>query len=496
MLTPNKEKKEIHLFVNYTRWVFFVFFFLWGTFLSSQERFRRNPPPPDPLPVLHLPNLQSQNLTNGLALSVIRKENLPIINLWLVVRTGESSSPDGSPGLATLTNRMLSKGALNIAAAQLEERVEYIGGYFSHVTFPDYSIMGFSFLEQNLDDALYIISQIILRPAFSRIEIENVKRAIRYEHLANMRDPEYVARWLLLKILFADHPYRKGFYDDDMIRNLTRSEVVSFFSRYFRPNNALLVLLGNLNFPTATRKVSSFLNTWPKGELRYEPVESPNANKKMRVCFIDLPNTNDATIFMGNVIPAATDEDYFPFLVFNQVLGGTPNSRLFMNLRESKGYAYYAFSAIEIFKSCSVFSLKCRVRPEVVYSSVMESLKETERTLKNKISTSELEEAKSYLIGNFPLGIETRERLSMKISENLALELGNEHWNDYYENIMLINSNKVFEAVQDTPLLTPVVVIVGDQKKIIGHLREFREVEIYNDKGILLQKLKWEGEDS
>jgi hypothetical protein len=84
----------------------------------------------------------------------------------------------------------------------------------------------------------------------------------------------------------------------------------------------------------------------------------------------------------------------------------------------------------------------------------------------------------------------------MKFSENIALELGNAHWNDYYENIMLINSNTVFEAVQNAPLLSPIVVIVGDQDKIIGNLHEFKEVEIYNDKGRLVQKLKWEGEDT
>jgi len=163
-----------------------------------------------------------------------------------------------------------------------------------------------------------------------------------------------------------------------------------------------------------------------------------------------------------------------------------------MNLRESKEYAYWAFSEVEFFKNFNVFFVKAKVRPEVTYSSVMEILAETKKITDKKIPSFEIEQAKSFLIGNFPLHIQTFDNLSAAVSEIKALNLGEEHWEKYYDNIMLINSEKAFEMARTYPLLSPVVVIVGDSHKIIDHIQEFTEIEIYNSKGILLQTIKKE----
>ncbi len=177
-------------------------------------------------------------------------------------------------------------------------------------------------------------------------------------------------------------------------------------------------------------------------------------------------------------------------IVLNQVLGGTPASRLFMNLRESKGFAYYAFSEIDLFKACGVFFIRAKVRPEVAYDSVMEILKEIEKITKEKMPSYEIEQAKSYLIGNFPLKIETFDDLSLKVAQIQAFQLGEEHWSKYYENVMLIDSKKVFEIAQKFPILTPVVVIVGDIKTTLEHIRQFDEVDVYNNKGILQYSIR------
>ena len=195
---------------------------------------------------------------------------------------------------------------------------------------------------------------------------------------------------------------------------------------------------------------------------------------------------------MGNVISTMTSQEVFPLIVLNQVLGGTRISRLFMNLRESKEYAYWAFSEVEFFKNFNVFFIRAKVRTEVTYSSVMEILAETKKITDKKIPSFEIEKAKSFLIGNFPLHIQTFDTLSTAVSEIKALNLGEEHWEKYYDNIMLINSEKAFEMARTYPLLSPVVVIVGDIHKIIDNIQEFTEIEIYNSKGILLQTMKRE----
>jgi zinc protease len=458
--------------------------------IMSQERFRRSAPYPDPLPEFKLPAIESALLSNGLALSVIQRDDLPIITLRLIIFAGESFSPERFQGIAAMTTKMIGRGTSTLSHSEIQEIIEAGGGYFSSSAFPDFAMFTLTFSEEYLDRGLETLSQMILQPSFTRREIENVKRSMFYDIVRKSSDPEIVTRRQLFQMLFRNHPYKKGIYNEDVIKNLNQNILSVFFDRYYRPNNSRIILTGNLNLSTATRKVSRYFNTWKSKEMKFSFISPPEPNKELKVCLVDVPQERDVTIYMGNIISPLASNDYFPLLVLNQVLGGTPNSRLFMNLRESKGFAYYAFSQIELFKACGVFFIRAKVRPEVAYASVMEILKETEKTTKERIPSYEIEQAKSYLIGNFPLKIETYDDLSLKVAQIHAFQLGEEHWSKYYENIMLIDSKKVFEIAQKYPVLTPVVVIGGDIKTTLEHIREFDVIDVYNNKGILQYSIK------
>ena len=462
-----------------------IFIFILEFPLFSQERFRRIPPSPDPLPKLNLPEIESAILSNGLSLSVVRQENLPIIYLRLIILSGESSSPEDLPGLASFTANMLSQGTRDLSSSDIEEAIESVGGEFSSAVYPDYSIFSFAFLEDFLDDALNLLAEMILQPSFSKKEIDNVLRSMYYDLLGKNSDPEFIAKRLLFQILFKEHAYQNFSFNEDGLRKFEQKDIISFFDRYYRPENTKLILVGNLNLSTASRKVSSHLKTWRKSELQQFRLPPPKPIDKLKICFVNIPEAKEVTIYLGNAVSSISDQEFFPLLVFNQVLGGTPFSRLFMNLRESKGYAYFAFSNLESFKNAGVFYLNIKVKPEDTYFSIMESLNEIQRITKEKIPNFEIEQAKSYLIGNFPLKIETFDSLSLKVSEIQAFNLGEEHWEKYHETLMLINSENVFEATQKYPLNPPVVVIAGNINIISKYLQEFEEIEVYNPKGIL-----------
>ncbi len=461
-----------------------------NSLIIGQERFRRSAPYPDPLPEFILPPIESTLLSNGLALSVIYRDDLPVITLRLIILAGESLSPERFRGIAAMTANMIGQGTSTLSHSEIEERIESGGGYFSNSTYPDYSLFTLTFSEEYLDEGLETLSNMILRPSLSRREVENVKRSMFYDLVRIASDPETVAKRQLFQILFKDHPYRKNIYTEDAIRNLNQTILSTFFDRYYRPNNARIILTGNLNLSTASRKVSRYFNTWRNKDVKFTFIPPPDPNKGLKVCFVDIPQEKDTTIYLGNILSPLPTKDYFPMIVLNQVLGGTPASRLFMNLRESKGFAYYAFSEIDLFKACGVFFIRAKVRPEVAYDSVMEILKEIEKITKEKMPSYEIEQAKSYLIGNFPLKIETFDDLSLKVAQIQAFQLGEEHWSKYYENVMLIDSKKVFEIAQKFPILTPVVVIVGDIKTTLEHIRQFDEVDVYNNKGILQYSIR------
>jgi len=315
-----------------------------------------------------------------------------------------------------------------------------------------------------------------------------------YDLVEQGSSPDFLAKRQMLRILFANHPYQKSTFNEEVIKNLTQKDLVPFFYNNYRPNNAHIILTSNLDLETAAIKVRRYLQRWQKREMRpAQPLSPESNNKKIRVCFIDTPKAKEATLYLGNVVIPATDPDIFPLLVMNQVLGGTPNSRLFLNLRESKEYAYQAFSQIDYYKNFSVFFINAKVRPEVVEASIQEILNEIRSITNKNVSTFEIEQAKSYIISNFPLQIESLADLTAKVAENKALNLGDDHWKRYYENIMLVTSDKVFELSRRIPLLTPVVVVVGDSNIVLNQFGKLiKEVEIFNDKGVYLGTYKFD----
>lgn len=457
--------------------------------LFSQERFRRNPPFPDPLPVLTLPEIESATLSNGLEISTIRQQDLPVISLHLIVYAGESFSPDTLPGLATLTANMVNKGAVGLSSSRITETIETIGGRFASETRPDYSVISFTFLEDYLDTALETLGKMILQPTFPVIEVQNVIRTMHYDLLGRKSSPEFIARRTLLRVLLENHPYRKIAFNETVTRNLNRDQLLSFFEKYYRPNNAKLILVGNLTLRTAVRKVSRYLNTWENRRINADTVNPPQPNDSLKLCIVDLPEEEDIMITIGNTILLRDHDDYFPFTVLNQVLGGSPHSRLFMNLRESKGYAYFAFSSVELYKTCGILIIQERVRPEVIFESIIESLHEINRISSEIVPDYELEQAKSYLIGNFPLRIEDPEYFSSRIAAIQAFGLNEAHWNSYYKSVMLINPENVFEIARQSSLRTPVVIVVGNVQNLIP-LSERFDLNVYDSKGDFQYVLK------
>ncbi len=457
--------------------------------LSAQEKFRKTPPLPYPLPDLDFPALESFMLENGLQVSVVQRKPQPFIDIHLIILTGESLSPDDLPGLASFTANMLFKGAIGLSASQIEEQIEYIGGDFSVSTYPDYSVFSITCLNEYLNEAVKLLGQLLIQADFPKIEVNNVKRDMFYNIVRNT-NPELLGRKLLFQIMFRNHPYEKYVFNSSVIKRLNRKDLLTFYDKFLIPNNARLLIIGDVNLSEVTNITGQHLSQWVKKNVETYHIKPPAPKTKPKICFTDLTKADETTLFIGYILPKEKTEDYFSYLVFNQILGGSHISRLIMNLRETRGYAYWAFSGIELFKNCDLFYVKAKVKTEYLYPSVTEILREIGSLTMNKIPNHEIEQAKSYLIGNFPIQISGHKEFSLKASEILALDMEEIYWKNYYENIMYVNSSSVFKALQNIGFLNPVVVIVGDKDVVLDHIKDFEEVEIYDNEGIFQYKLK------
>jgi predicted Zn-dependent peptidase len=456
------------------------------TFAGAQERFRRTPPLPDAQPQeLKLPPIERVFLPNGLSVATVYRPGTPLVTLQLVVRAGEIDSPPERPGVAALTARMIGKGTKLLSAGAIEDMVESMGADYSVEVLMDYTVFTFHVLEESLDRALFVLRFMVLDAQFTERELASVKRTAYYDLYNRKKSPEFLAWRQFLRTLFENHPYQTATYDEDVIKFISTKDVASFYARFYRPDNAVVLVSGAINGATVGKKIGLHFATWVRQPVERAVPAPPAPNARDRVCYVEDPNAADATVFVGNVIMAASDPAFFPFLVLKHVLGGTTQSRLFMNLRESKAYAYYAFSETEFFRSCGVFWARARVTPEFIVPAVREIVREIKALSAEAPVPAEIEEAKSFLIGNLPTRFESLEGFAEWMARVVALDLDEGQWDKGPERLKLVNVERVRAAAQNYLAGKPLVVIVGRPEWLGLYLREFDTIEVYDNGGAL-----------
>jgi predicted Zn-dependent peptidase len=457
---------------------------------DGQERFRRTPPLPDSFRELRLPEITSIPLPNGLTLSVTPRPGSPLVTIQIVILAGERDSPQNLQHAAALTARMIGRGAREFSADDLENMIESMGGDFSAAVFMDYTVLTFHVLGEHFGRALDVLRLMVLAPEFKDSEVSTVKRVYSYELRELEKDPLLTGRRQLLRVLFEGHPYQASTSSWDVIKYIGAKDLQAFYTRYYVPNNAVFVVSGDVDGPAVAREVGRRFNSWVGRSVERPPLPPPPVNSKERICFVDQPTSQDAVIFVGQLVMSPTSPDYFPFLVLNQLVGGTMNSRLFMNLRESKGYAYEAFSEAEFFGTCGVFCARAKVTSETIHDAVQEIIKEFRDLASEKFQPAEIEEAKSFLVGHLPLRFEPLQGYAARLAQVVALGLDAGHWNRITDSLMLVNTENVLEAAQKYLAAVPVVVIVGNRQWAAEALKDFNLVEVYDSTGALKTNLR------
>ncbi len=457
---------------------------------ASQERFRRMPPVADPRQELKLPAIETATLPNGLTVGAATRPGSRLVTVQLVILAGESHSPARTPGVAALTARMIGRGTKILSAEDIENSLETLGAEFWVSVEIDYTVLNLEVLEENLDRALLELRFMVLEPQFEDKEANTVKRILSYELRDREKDPTFLGRRQLLRTLYSGHPYQVSGYGYDVLKNVTARDIAGFYSRFYRPNNAAFLITGGLDLAGAVRKASQYFGTWVRQPVDRPIPPAPKPNDRERVCFVNVPALQEAFVFVGNLAMPMTSPDYFPFLVLNQVLGGSIGSRLFMNLRESKQYAYDASSEAQFFHTSGVYWAQAVVVPERIYPAVQEIVREMRILASERAVTAEIEQAKSYLVGSYPRKFESPEGFASVLSQVVALGLGDAHWNQAPESLMLVNTEKVLETAQRYFPAPPVVIIVGNGAWGVEAIKDFNLVEIYDVNGNLTMTVR------
>lgn len=451
---------------------------------GAQERFRRTPPLPDAQPLeLRLPQVETFVLANGLTVAAARRPETHLVTLQMVIRAGVVDSPADRPGVADATARMIGKGTKMLSSEYIENMIESIGADFSATVFMDYTVLTMTVLEESLDRAVYILRLITLEASFSERELAAVRRSAFWEMQGRKKDPEVLGWIQLLSVLFENHPYHAAAYSEKAIKFITTRDIEAFYNRFYRPGNSAIIVSGPIDGAAIAQKIGSHFGAWSGPAPEWMPPPPPPQNSRDRICYVEEPDLDAATVFAGNVVMGSSNPDFYPVLVLKQILGGTTMNRLFQDLREDKGYATYAFSEMEVFASCGVYWARARVHPESLGPAVREILGEISDLATGPAVPSEIEEAKSYLVGSLPLRLESPGGFAEWLARYVALGLGQGQWDRGPEEIKRVDAELVRLAARKYLAARPAVVIVGRPEWIGAYLGDIDAIEVYDAAG-------------
>lgn len=454
----------------------------------SNEQWRKNPPTAPPPRPFKLPTITSYKLDNGLQVQLIEDHRVPFLTMALGIKAGSTYDPKDKLGLAEMTADMLNEGTASKKSKEIADETDFIGGGLKAVSDFDFTIVSGSALSKYSDRLVDLLSEIVFHPTFPEEELKLAKTNLTQALAMKRSEPDFLVEERFNKVVFGDHPYSVVAPTPQTIENIARKDLQEFHDSHYLPNQATLVIVGDFDAAHLKQQIESKFGTsiWKSGTMpvvQMPPLPKQNGRK---IYLVDRPGSVQSSIKLGNVAISKTDPDYFPVALANQILGGAAHSRLFLNIREQKGYTYGAYSSVSAHRQPGPFSAEAGVRTEVTAPSLEEFLYELNRIRDVKVSDKELKDAKTYLVGSFQLGLETQAGLAQRLLELKLYDLPDNYLETYADKVMAVTPDqirKVARRVIDNNNI--VISVVGDASKIKQDLQYFAPVEIYDTSGKL-----------
>jgi zinc protease len=433
----------------------------------QSEEFRREPPVPLPPRPLNLPTPEEITLANGLRIVFIRQSRLPLVNFRLAFRTGDAFDPPDLPGLTDLMTNMLVEGTESRTSRQIAEESARYGASINAGAGTDYTIVAASSLSPYAEPILDLLADVALRPSFPEDELELARANTQQNLIAQRAQPSFLATEAVARVIFGAHPYAVVAPTPESIEAVTRERLRDFHHARFVPNNAVLFAVGDLDREQTLRRIEELFGSWSPGEVAAPQFAAPPTSTERRAYIVNRPGSAQTNIVVANLGITRTHPDYFPLLVMHTILGATASSRLFMNLREEKGYTYGAYTSLDARRHAGSFRATTEVRTPVTGASLKEIFYELERVRAEDVSDKELTDAKAYLTGTFPIRLETQDGLVEQLVQTMMNDLPPDYLHTYRDRVQAVTKEEVRRVAG--LYVTPdraAIVLVGDAEAV------------------------------
>ena len=432
---------------------------------------RSQMPKPGPEPKISLEKPEEFKLKNGITVMVVENNKLPRVSYQLSIDNKPVIEGDKA-GVLDILSAMLGNGTTNISKDKFNEEVDYLGATINFSSSGGFA----SSLTKYSNRILELMADATINPLLTEKEFEKEKNKLIENLKTEEKSLDATARRVSSALTYGkDHAFGE-FVTEETIKNVTYQDVLDFYKKRFAPNNAYIVVVGDIDAKTAKKQIKKYFGKWEKADLPNLalPELTPNVTAT-EINFIDLPNAVQSNIAVTNTIDLKqNDKDYFAALMANNILGGGGEGYLFKNLREDKGYTYGAYSSLSPSRyGVSRFNASAKVRNAVTDSAVVEFIKEIKRIRTEPVDPQTLKDAKAKYVGNFVMALERPQTIANYALNIKRNNLPEDFYTNYLENINNVSiedvqrvANKYIKADNAR------IIVVGKGSEVLENLEK------------------------
>ena len=442
----------------------------------------RQPPPPPGAPVkASLPSPVERTLANGLRVIVAKSTDLPLVTAELTVRTGGAADPAGRAGLAELTAGLLNKGAGSRSATDVARDIEALGGSLEAGASWDGSQVTLGVMADKLAAAMPIMADVVRRPTFAPEELELARQQSLDSLAVELQQPGDIGRYVASVALFGGTPYGHALAGTPAsLKAIGRADVVALHDAYYRPDNAVLVLVGDIEPEAGFALAERTFGDWKAPASPTPAVQVPAPTAPRRVIVVDLPGTGQASVGVGLPGIARSDPRYYAGVVTNAALGGGYSARLNAEIRIKRGLSYGAGSALDARRFTGPFLARVQTKNESAPEVVDLVLAEIARLRSDPIAQEELTARKASLTGGYGRNLETTEGLARTLGSYALQGIPLSEIGRYEDSVRAVTPEAARAFAQST--LDPAkadIIVVGDAKQFLAPLKaKFPDLEV------------------
>jgi predicted Zn-dependent peptidase len=425
-----------------------------------------------------------RTLPNGLRVIATKQTAIPKVSITLTVLSGYSSDPADLTGLASLTADLIQEGTKSRNSRQIRREAFGMGGSLTAAASQDFTSISARGLSEFAPRLIDLVADVAMNPTIPEEEVAILKQQHLQQAQQQKASPQFLANRTFRSALFGSHPYARTAETEASLNGMDRTKLVAFHRDHYRPNNAFLLIVGAVEPEAAIAAAEKSFGGWTRGDVPAPVFAAPPPLAGRKVYFVQRPNSVQSSIALGNIAAKRSDPRWFELTLANTIYGGAFNSRIVRNIREEKGYTYSPQSALTGFADAGFYRFAADVRNEVTGATLTEVFKEIDKLRADGSDGPELQGAKQYLRGIFPIQTSSQTGLSATLNNVYVFGLPKDYPETYRAKVAAISPEQV-KSGASTVLGSDnsVIAVVGDWAKVKDQLSGYKDITFLDTEG-------------